>query len=360
LIKYIGSKRLLVPAITAVARSLPGVRTGVDLFSGTTRVAQGLKRAGLVVHANDTASYSEILARCYIETDAAEVSLPEVERLLAHLGSLRPAPGFFTETFCVRSRYLHPKNGARVDAIRDEIDHLGLSPAMRAIALTSLLEAADRVDSTTGLQMAYLKSWAPRAHDDLHLRTPKLLPGSGSVTREDANALASRLDAADLVYVDPPYNQHSFFGNYHVWETLVRNDRPEVYGVACKRIDCRENRSAYNSRRAFRPALDDLLGSIRARYLLLSCSSEGYLDPAEAAALLGRFPSVGTLEVDFKRYVGAQIGIHNPKGEKVGRVSHLRNREYLVLAGEDGAAVETALAAAGAAHRESRTTRVGR
>jgi hypothetical protein len=35
--------------------------------------------------------------------------------------------------------------------------------------------------------------------------------------------------------------------------------------------------------------------------------------------------------------VGAQIGIYNPQGEKVGRVSHLRNREYLFLAGPHAA-----------------------
>ncbi|HSS11429.1 MAG TPA: hypothetical protein VLL25_16200, partial [Acidimicrobiales bacterium] len=33
-------------------------------------------------------------------------------------------------------------------------------------------------------------------------------------------------------------------------------------------------------------------------------------------------------------YIGAQIGIHNLKGEKVGRVSHTRNVEYLILAGK--------------------------
>jgi adenine-specific DNA-methyltransferase len=35
--------------------------------------------------------------------------------------------------------------------------------------------------------------------------------------------------------------------------------------------------------------------------------------------------------VDYKRYVGAQIGIYNPRGEKVGRVSHLRNKELLYI-----------------------------
>ena len=41
-----------------------------------------------------------------------------------------------------------------------------------------------------------------------------------------------------------------------------------------------------------------------------------------------------TLAFDSRRYVGAQIGIHNPQGEKVGTVSHLRNVEYVVVSGD--------------------------
>ncbi|MDQ1400402.1 MAG: adenine-specific DNA-methyltransferase, partial [Acidimicrobiaceae bacterium] len=37
---------------------------------------------------------------------------------------------------------------------------------------------------------------------------------------------------------------------------------------------------------------------------------------------------------DSRRYVGAQIGIHNPRGEKVGAVSHTRNVEYVICAGD--------------------------
>ncbi|MFB3909481.1 MAG: DNA adenine methylase [Candidatus Eisenbacteria bacterium] len=349
MIKYIGSKRLLVPAIAAVARSLPGAATAVDPFCGTTRVSQALKQCGLTVHANDTASYSEVLAECYVRADARSIPVAEAQELLAHLSSLPPRAGYFTETFCVRSRYFHPKNGARIDAIREEIEALRLAGDLRAIALTSLLEAADRVDSTTGLQMAYLKRWAPRALADLELRMPRLLPGTGTVSRRDANALVRDLPEQDLAYLDPPYNQHSFFGNYHVWETLVRNDRPAVYGVACKRVDCRENKSAYNSRRGFAPALDDLLDGLRARTVLFSCNDEGYLDAGEVARRLARWGTVGCLEVDYRRYVGARIGIYNPKGERVGEVSHLRNREMLLLAAPDSVTVGRALEAAAAA-----------
>jgi adenine-specific DNA-methyltransferase len=41
------------------------------------------------------------------------------------------------------------------------------------------------------------------------------------------------------------------------------------------------------------------------------------------------------LACDYPRYVGAKIGNHNPRGEKVGTVSHLRNREFLFVATPD-------------------------
>jgi adenine-specific DNA-methyltransferase len=53
---------------------------------------------------------------------------------------------------------------------------------------------------------------------------------------------------------------------------------------------------------------------------------------------------VAVLAFDSKRYVGAQIGIHNPAGERVGRVRRLRNVEYLLVSG-DAAEVSRALGA---------------
>ena len=39
----------------------------------------------------------------------------------------------------------------RVDAMRDYIDQMDLTPDVRAVVLVSLMEAADRVDSTTAI-----------------------------------------------------------------------------------------------------------------------------------------------------------------------------------------------------------------
>ncbi|MSP17002.1 MAG: DNA methyltransferase [Myxococcales bacterium] len=333
MIKYLGSKRLLAPAIVEAIRGLGEVRTVIDLFSGTSRVGHALKRAGFCVLANDHNAYAATLARCYVQADRAE-RLPDVERLVQELDRLPGRPGYFTDVFCERSRFFQPKNGARVDAIRDAIEQKALPPELEAVLLVSLMEAADRVDSTTGVQMAYLKQWAPRASKELALRVPDLLPraahGKGAAHELDALDAATQLEA-DVLYLDPPYNQHKYLGNYHIWESLVRWDRPEVYGVACKRVDCRTRSSPFNSRTKIVDAMRGLIAATRARHLVVSFSNEGFIDRADMETLLGGWGRVTVLEHDFKRYVGAQIGIYNPQGARVGKVSHLRNKEYLYI-----------------------------
>jgi adenine-specific DNA-methyltransferase len=332
MIKYIGSKRVLVPHIVRGVSAFPESGRVLDLFSGTSRVARGLKETGRYVIANDHLAYAATLARCYIQADA-DRWLDEATRVIGELSRVAPKPGYFTKAFCEDARYFQPQNGARVDAIREEIVRRQLPPELEAIALVSLMEAADRVDSTTGVQMAYLKQWAARAFNDLELRVPAILPGRGEALHLDAVEAASRVDA-DIVYIDPPYNQHSYMGNYHVWESLVRWDKPETYGIANKRVQCKEYKSDFNSKRRIRQGLEAVFGAVRCKHLLVSFNNEGHVDREEMIALLSQKGHVGVVAVDFKRYVGAQIGIHNPSGEKVGRVSHLRNKEYLFVVSE--------------------------
>lgn len=343
MIKYIGSKRLLVPHILRAVAAFPESGRVLDLFSGTSRVARGLKETGRYVIANDHLAYASTLARCYVQADANRW-LDEAERLIADLARVNPEAGYFTKAFCDEARYFKPKNGARIDAIREDIARRDLPPELEAIALVSLMEAADRVDSTTGVQMAYLKQWAARASNDLALRVPAILPGPGEAHHLDAVDAALRVEA-DIAYIDPPYNQHSYMGNYHVWESLVRWDKPETYGVANKRVECKEYKSDFNSKRRIHRGLKDVFEALRCRHLLVSFNNEGHVDREEMIALLSERGHVGVVAVDFKRYVGAQIGIHSPSGEKVGRVSHLRNKEYIFVVSDRRDTVEPVVAA---------------
>lgn len=340
MIKYLGSKRLLLPHLLAGIGAFEGVRRVLDPFSGTARVGRALRGAGYEVLASDHNRYASLLARCYVAADRARVEAP-ARALLAELAELEPRPGYVTRTFCEEARFFHPKNGARIDAIRASIAERALEPELEAVALVSLLEAADRVDSTTGVQMAYLKQWATRAHKDLELRLPELVDGIGHAYEGDAREIV-RAHEVDLVYLDPPYNQHSYLGNYHAWETIARGDTPETFGVAKKRVDVRERQSAFNRRGEIRAALADVIANVRAPHVVVSFSDEGFLTQEELEAMLRPRGHVAVAEIAYGRYVGAKIGIHSPRGEKVGTVSHTKNHERIFFASPDRRAVEEA------------------
>ena len=360
MIKYIGSKRRLVPVLARICQA-SGARTALDLFTGTTRVAQAFKAQGVHVTAVDSARYAHAFARTYIEADAAATDSGALRAAVTHLNALPGKPGYVTETFSRQARFFQPHNAARIDAVRDAIDSEYAGSPLFPLLLTSLIEAADRVDSTTGVQMAYVKQWAPRSSNPLELRVPELLRGPGAPSR--AMRRAARLTARsvgsvgvavgsgrsglghfDLAYLDPPYNQHRYFTNYHVWETLVAWDAPEAYGVARKRLDARDpsTRSAFNSKRTMPAALASVVQSVDCDLLVLSYNNESWLELEELEAMCAiaaesgaaRRREVATLAFDSARYVGARIGIFDPSGRKVGRVSHLSNQELLVIAGE--------------------------
>lgn len=337
MIKYLGSKRTLVPILGEMVSAVQA-KSAVDMFTGTTRVAQEFKRRGVHVTAVDIATYSAVLAECYIRTDSAKVDINELNASLAHLNQIPGARGYFTQTFCENARFFQPKNGMRIDAIRDVIEQEYLGTPLYPILLTSLMLAADRVDSTTGVQMAYLKSWADRSYKDLNMTVPELIPGVGEALLGDAMSVVDELPEVDLVYLDPPYNQHRYFTNYHIWETLVRWDSPESYGVAQKRVDSRDDRtkSVFNKKREMPPAFFDLIKRVRAKTLIVSYNDESWIAAEEMMDQIrsSGYEDVRLLAFDRKRYVGAQIGIYNPSGRKVGEVKRLRNIEYVFVAGE--------------------------
>ena len=288
------------------------------------------------VTAVDSARYAEVFARCYVATDRARVDPHELDAALADLGAREGYDGYVTETFCEQSRFFQAFNGRRIDAIRDAIEVDYSASPLYPVLLTSLIEAADRVDSTTGVQMAYVKQWAPRSFQPLRLRVPELLDGEGTALRGDACELAVSLGPFDFAYLDPPYNQHRYFTNYHIWETLVAWDAPAYYGVACKRVDARdpETHSVFNERRGMADALAGVIRDVDAEVVAVSYNDESWVAIEELQAMLAaRGGEVCTFAFDSRRYVGAQIGIHNPKGEKVGTVARLRNVEYVVVGG---------------------------
>ena len=338
MIKFLGSKKKLLETIyKAAIKDFDGeVESVIDLFSGTSRVGHHFKSKGHRVIANDYSNFAKVLAECYVVADRDQYLLDAQKLIDEYNSNNNSTDGWFTDEYCFRSRFFQPKNGKRVDWIREDLERKSLDPVLKSIMLTSLMKAADAVDSTCGVQMAYLKQWATRSDKDLILKIPPLLPASlfGSCeAHKELSEEASMSLKADVVYLDPPYNQHSYLGNYHIWESLVLWDKPETYGVAHKRIDTRDNKSDFNGKNKALPAMTTIIENVskNTRRSVVSYSNEGYISYRDMLTLLASHGKTVVYEVDFKRYIGAVIGVYNDKGVKVGTPTHTKNKEYIFV-----------------------------
>lgn len=340
-VKYIGSKRTLLPSILAVVGSRPVGRM-LDVFTGTTRVAQAFRKRGWEVCAGDVSWASEAYVSLFLTTTPDH--LPLLQSLVDELNVVPPCADWITRTYCdVQGddggivRVWKPKNGSKADAIRTTIadweasgrvDH---AMALRLIAI--LILAMDAVDSTVGVQQAYLKTWAKRADNDLRLVIPSGI-AEGPVGRfRPGSCLEGDYPPASLAYLDPPYSTHSYATYYHIWDSITRWDKPEV----CLKTNRRKDRTAehfdasmkspWNSKKDALGAFKTLLSRLPVQTIVLSYSNESLLSLDELRPVLETFPSYEVHSIDFKRNIMCRIG----NATVYEKDRHTDNIEYLIV-----------------------------
>ena len=332
-IKYAGSKLKLLPYILDLARRT-GAKTILDGFSGSTRVAQAFAQSGYKVIANDVAVWSEVLARCYLQSPHPA---SRYSSLIRCLNAVPPKDGWFTEHYggernggsAVQADGLKKPwqihNTRKLDGIREKIDSLSLSPVEQAVALTSLMLALDRVDNTIGHYVSYLSMWSDRSYNDLVLEVPRVLvtDRANHVVRGDVFDICAT--DADLAYFDPPYGSNNekmppsrvrYASYYHLWTTVCLNDAPALFGKAKRRSDSsdrvagsvfEEFKKNHGSGRFIAvEALEQLIRSTAARWIILSYSSGGRGTAEEIGQVLSASGEiVDIVKLGYKRNVMA-------------------------------------------------------
>ena len=208
----------------------------------------GVQAAGLEVTAVDVATYADVLARCYVATDARAVDHDRLAEALGRLNGL-PRPPRLRHPHVLRGRALLPPRERSPDRRRPRRDRgvrRGATAGAADLAAPRRRPRRLHDRPPDGLPQA-VGSPGGEPADAGRAGAPRR-PGHGGARR--ATTLVDELPATDLAYLDPPYNQHRYFTNYHVWETLVRWDRPAHYGIACKRADARDpaTKSVFNYR----------------------------------------------------------------------------------------------------------------
>jgi adenine-specific DNA-methyltransferase len=354
-IKYAGSKLKLLPYILQLAHKVKP-KSVFDGFAGTTRVSQAFAQIGYKVVSNDISVWSKVFGLCYLKNKKDK---KHYQKIINHLNALPEKDGWFTENYgglpngknsSETDGFKKPwqiQNTRKLDAIREEIDCLNLDEVEKSVVLTSLILALDQVDSTLGHYAAYLNEWSPRSFNKLKLKVPRLFESekehevfSGDIFKTIENV------KTDLAYFDPPYGLNNekmppsrvrYSAYYHLWTTIVLNDKPEVFGKAKRRNDTsdtlassvfEEFRKNGSEKFIAVEAIEKLLAKTQAKHIILSYSSGGRATAENLYEILEQAGKIIDVQkVNYRQNVMAAMRSTNDWI----REAEKPNQEYLFL-----------------------------
>jgi len=343
--RFIGSKDSLIEFIwqTILDLRIKG-EVFFDIFSGTTRVAQYFKKKGYTIISNDNLYFSYLLQRTYIENNTNpkfalltpglqqngiyDDSKTELENVFDHLNNVRGIKDYVFENYAKGGKYermyFSDENAQKIDGILLEIESWHKDKLITAleesILRASLVESLPFVSNISGTYGAYLKYWEKRALNPIVLKIPELIPSTKQhhCFQMDFNDIIGKFDV-DILYIDPPYNDRQYISNYHVLETVARDDKIELKGKTGLRTDDHLYKSRFSQKNHCVEALEDLISKARARYILMSYNSEGIIPGHQIERI---FKEKGSnykkLEENYRRFKSHSNGI-----PKKGVIEHI-------------------------------------
>ena len=367
LIAYIGNKRRLLPFIENVFLEIldkdKNIKTVLDLFAGSGSVSRLLKTLDLEVYSNDWEYYSYILNYAHIH-----VNIEETKNMFIHTGGLQNTIETINNINRIKnkdryiSKYYSPKNdynpdlknerlfytqynGTKIDIIRHNIEELYKNNAINQkeyfYLIASLIYEAATHTNTSGVFKAFHSGFGGRNKDALsRILTPislKELPlyngKKGYVSMLDANefAIKNKDKKFDLVYLDPPYNQHQYGSNYHLLNTIALWDKPKInkniYINGKKtdkggiRKDWIKTKSDYCYKKTAKNSLINLLDNINANHIVMSYSTDGIIEFDDLISILENKGDLKIATSEYVKYRGAKRSI----------VNKTKNIEYLFI-----------------------------
>lgn len=266
--RYLGNKYKLLPFITKVVdKECSDIQSIADIFAGTGAVSSAF--TDKIIITNDL-MYSNYICN-YAWFGSETYNQQTIIDYVVHYNSLvKLKDNYMTDNFA--DTYFSRDDCAKIGYIREDIEKnykkKNINDRERAILITSLLYAMDKIAKTCGHYDAYRKG--AEFDKPLELLVPLAEMHNNPNNRcynEDANNLVGSINA-DLVYIDPPYNSRQYCDAYHLLENVARWEKPEVFGVA-RKMDRTKLKSKYCTKSAAE-AFEDLVGNITSKYILLS------------------------------------------------------------------------------------------
>lgn len=266
--RYLGNKYKLLPFIMRVVTDeCADIDSIADIFAGTGAVSSAFTDKTIIT--NDL-MYSNFI--CNYAWFGAEEYDPQIiiDCVIKYNSFADLDDNYMTENFS--DTYFSRDDCAKIGYIREDIETLykngDINTRERAILITSLLYAMDKIANTCGHYDAYRKG--VEFEKTLELFVPLATVENNPENKcfnMDANDLVKNI-SADLFYIDPPYNSRQYCDAYHLLENVARWEKPEVFGVA-RKMDRSSMKSKYCTQSATE-AFEQLVSDIKAKYILLS------------------------------------------------------------------------------------------
>ena len=336
LITYIGNKRALLGYIACevdkVKRRLGKAKLKIaDLFSGSGVVSRFFKSHASLVISNDIEDYAAAISRCYLR-NKSEIDINMINNIVEDFNKrvdFEPfAKGFIEEMYSpedeenikIEDRVFYTRSNARrIDNYRRLIS--GLPSNLQDLLLGPLLSEASIHANTSGVFKGFYKNRLTgigqfggsgrdalsRILGEITLEVPILsnFECEYLVYQEDANELAKKLKNIDLVYLDPPYNQHPYGSNYFMLNLITTYRQPErVSRVSGIPVDWR--RSGYNVKSKSLALLEDLVYSIDANFVLISFNNEGFISLEKMTNMLSNIGKLDLTEIRYNAFKGSR------------------------------------------------------
>lgn len=312
--KYLGSKQRLLNFISSVIlEKSPQIETFIDGFAGTGVVANHFKKYARKIITNDLLYSNFIINKVFLASSEDNCNLNKLAAIISNLNTIEPRKGYVYKNY--GGAYFTQNNAALIDGIREEIENLyknnECSEQEYYILLTSLLFAVDKIANTVGQYDAYLKNIGEPAYDSrgrhridsnvykkIRLQLPQIdFSCNNEIYNQDLNLLIKKIEA-DVLYLDPPYNNRQYIDCYHVLENICRWEKPLLFGKT-KKFEREHLKSRYSRKREAGTALAELIANAGVEHIFLSYNNEGIIP---ASLISGILKTRGSVEVFEQEY----------------------------------------------------------
>lgn len=326
--RYIGSKARIADEIIEYVKETATIESGgffVDAFSGTGVVAEKAAQIGWPVHVNDMMRNAVIMseARLLSSVDVPFECFGGYEEVIKVLNGLPGEDGFIWREYSPASnrfqlnerRYFTEENAKKIDAISAKIHHWKnektISHKEFVLLMSDLIQAVNNVANIAGTYGCFLSRWTAQAKENLLLNTNPLKKVQTIYRTSNCDVFAVESQPEDIVYFDPPYTKRQYASYYHILETLVCGDQPEVTGVSGLR-PWKDKASVFCYKTKALNALSELILKQRANRVILSYSNEGHIRLEELVDRLSPYGEVLLVELKtIGRYRPNRAAVEN-------------------------------------------------